>query len=96
MDQGFWFPCLVDAERRLYRALGLGPIGIGWLDPLGWWSYVKARRRGIRQGEVTHPTQAPGVAILDARARARWVWRGQTLGDYPPLPSVLARLGVSP
>jgi hypothetical protein len=44
----------------------------------------------------TTPLQAPGVAILDAGAVARWVWRGRTLGDYPPLGAVLERLRSLP
>jgi hypothetical protein len=41
---------------------------------------------------VSDPNQAPGVAILDARGVARWIWRGSTVADYPRLPEALARL----
>jgi hypothetical protein len=92
MAGGTWFPCLLDPERQVYRALGITRIALGWFDPLGWWSYVSALFRGVGQGRVTNPFQAPGVAILDARAVARWTWRGQTLGDYPPLREALERL----
>lgn len=92
MADGIWFPCLLDPDKRVYRALGLGRITLGWLDPRGWWRYVRAILRGARQGRVTDPFQAPGVAILDAQATARLVWRGRTLGDYPPLREALDRL----
>lgn len=92
MAAGVWFSCLLDPEKHLYRALGITRITLGWFDPLGWWSYVSALFRGARQGRITNPFQAPGVAILDDRAVARWTWRGRTLGDYPPLREALERL----
>lgn len=91
-ESGFWFPLLVDPSKQVSRALGVRRIGIGWLDPTGWWTYVRALFRGARQGKITDPLQAPGVALLDSNATARLVHRGTTLGDYPPLASVLARL----
>lgn len=92
MAKGIWFPCLVDPTRQVARALGIGKIGLGWLDPTGWWAYVRALGRGARQGKITDPLQSPGVAILDGSGTARLVHRGTTLGDYPPLATVLASL----
>lgn len=96
MAQGIWFPCLLDPDKQVYRALGIGRITLGWLDAVGWWRYLHAFLRGARQGRLHDPLQAPGLAILDAGAVARWVWRGRTLGDYPPLGAVLERLRSLP
>lgn len=92
MDTGTPFPCLVDAERRLYRALGLRRVGLGTvLDPATYLNYWKAWRRGARQGEVTgDPRQLSGVAIVDAAGRLRWRYASRTIGDYPALTAVLA------
>ncbi len=92
MAKGIWFPCLVDPTRRVAHALGIRKIGLGWLDPTGWWAYVRALARGARQGKITDPLQSPGIAVLDGRGTARFVHRGTTLGDYPPLADVLASL----
>jgi hypothetical protein len=94
MDTGTPFPCLVDADMRLYRALDLRRVG--WstvLDPATYLNYWRAWRRGARQGDVTgDPRQLSGVALLDAGGRLRWCHVSRTIGDYPPLPDVLAAL----
>jgi hypothetical protein len=90
--EGSWFPCLLDPQKRVYDALDLGFLGFGLLNPIGCWRYLRGFFRGARQGRVSDPNQAPGVAILDARGVARWIWRGSTVADYPRLPEALARL----
>ena len=91
METGTPFPCLVDAERRLYRLLGLGRVGATTLlDPATYLNYGRAWRRGSRQGEITgDPRQMSGVAVLDADGRLRWRHVARTIGDYPPLTAVL-------
>lgn len=91
-EGGIWFPLLVDPAKSVAGALGIRRIGLGWLDPTGWWTYVRALFRGARQGRITDPLQAPGVALIDADGTARFVHRGTTLGDYPSLRTVLDRL----
>ena len=94
METGTPFPCLVDAEGRLYRALGLGRVS--WrtvFDPATYTNYWRAWRRGARQGDVSgDPRQLSGVAILDADGRLRWRHVSRTVGDYPALPEVVAKL----
>ena len=94
METGTPFPCLVDADRRLYRALGLGRVG--WrtvFDLATYTNYWRAWRRGARQGDVSgDPRQLSGVAVLDADGRLRWRHVSRTVGDYPALPDVMARL----
>ena len=101
MESGTPFPCLVDSQLSLYRALGFGRVGIAtFLAPATYTSYWRAWRRGARQGKVTgDPGQLSGVAILDADGRLRWRHISRTIGDYPPVPEVLAqirRLGHAP
>jgi len=92
-EQGVRFPLLVDPDRRVYEALELPRRWWVGLNPLGWWNYVRALARGNRQGRIIEPNQLPGLALLDADARAVWVHRGRALGDYPPIDRVLAQLG---
>jgi hypothetical protein len=93
-DTGMPFPCLVDADMRLYRALDLRRVGLATvLDPATYLNYWRAWRRGARQGDVTgDPRQLSGVALLDADGRLRWRHISRTIGDYPALPAVLAAL----
>jgi hypothetical protein len=62
------------------------------LNPRGWLNYARALARGSRQGRIIEPNQLPGLALLDADARAVWVHRGRALGDYSSIEWVLAQL----
>ena len=90
-DRGMPFPCFVDAEARLYRALGFPHIG--WraaLTPETYLNYWRAWRRGSRQGAITgDPRQLSGVVIADADGRLRWRYASRTIGDYPALADLL-------
>ncbi len=94
MRDGMPFPCLVDADAALHRALGIGRVGFrALLDPATYANYWRAWRRGARQGRVTgDPSRLSGVAILDAGGSLRWRHVASTVGDYPPLASVVERL----
>jgi len=74
-EQGVRFPLLVDPDRRVYEALELPRRWWVGLNPLGWWNYARALARGNRQGRIIEPNQLPGLALLDADARAVWVHR---------------------
>ncbi|NUR27744.1 MAG: AhpC/TSA family protein [Catenulispora sp.] len=91
MEHGIAFPLLLDPTHRLYGALDLRHIP--WsalLQPVTWRNYLRSARRA-RQGRITdHPLQAPGLAILDADLTVVFLHRGKTLGDYPPVPRILA------
>ena len=94
MDEGMPFPCLVDAEAALYRALGIGRVGLrAMLAPAMYRNYWQAWRRGSRQGRLTgDPRRLSGVAILDAAGRLRWRHSAATIGDYPAVATVLDEL----
>jgi hypothetical protein len=91
MGTGVPFPCLIDAEARLYAALGIGRIEWHeWLKPGVWHNYLRALRRGARPGRVTgDPRRLSGVAIIDPERHVRWVYRSRVPGDYPPVDTVL-------
>ena len=84
------FPCLVDADRRLYAALGLGRLSLGVAFRIDTYvNYVSAFRRGARQGARTGDwRQQPGVALFDAELRLAWLRRASTLGDYPTITEI--------
>jgi len=94
MDSGTPFPCLVDADARLYAALGIGRIEWHeWLKPAVWGNYLRALRRESRPGRVTgDPRRLSGVAIIGPDRRVRWVYRSRVPGDYPPVGTVLDEL----
>lgn len=91
MSRGIDFPLLVDPERELFEALGLEHIAWHrWFAPSTWIKYVRGAR-GARQGAFTGDLrQSPGVAIIEPDRTIRYLHRGITLGDYPPLAEVLA------
>jgi hypothetical protein len=88
------FPCVVDPDHNLYRALGLGRVAwYEWATPRLWRNYLGAYRRGARQGKVTGDIhQKPGVAVIAADRTLRWLHRASTVGDYPALSTVVDAL----
>lgn len=90
MENGIGFPLLLDPAHNLYEALDVRRIR-WWklLSPATWWRYLRAARRA-RQGRLTgHPLQAPGLAIVAPDRSIRYLYRGETLGDYPPVAEVM-------
>jgi hypothetical protein len=92
MDGGVPFPCLVDPEAHLHRALGLGRLDVrSLLRPSSYRSHWRALRRGVRQGWLTGDLrQSSGVAVIDGDGRLAYLYRSQQLGDYPPFEEVMA------
>lgn len=94
-EHGINYPLLLDPDEALYRAIGLGRFP-WWklLAPGTWLKYARAAK-GARQGRITnHLLQSPGVVILDPDRTAAFVFRGATIGDYPPVGDVVrAALG---
>ena len=88
------YQCAVDPDHNLYRALGLGRVrAYEWLTPRLWRNYVSAFGRGARQGRVTGDIhQKPGLAVIAPDRTLRWLHRATTVGDYPPIASVLDAL----
>ena len=88
---GVPFPLLLDPDRAFVGARGLGRMRWRqWLSP-AWarnW-FGSARRAGQGVVSVKDATRLPGVVILDDGGTVRWLYRGATLGDYPPIDEVL-------
>ncbi|NUR27896.1 MAG: redoxin domain-containing protein [Catenulispora sp.] len=87
---GIGYELLLDPEHRLYEALDVRRIH-WWvlLKPGTWRRYLRAAHRA-RQGRITgHLLQAPGLALIDADRTVRFLYRGQTLGDYPSISEIL-------
>jgi hypothetical protein len=93
MAEGLPFPALVDPDKELYRALGIDRIRWDqWIRPSTWRRYVRSLGRA-RQGRLTGDIlQAPGIAIFEPPGILRWLHRGETLGDYPPVGEIIATL----
>ncbi|MGH9038873.1 MAG: AhpC/TSA family protein [Acidimicrobiia bacterium] len=93
MRDGLPFPALLDPDKNLYRALGIPRIPWDqWVRPSTWRLYFRSIRRA-RQGRPTGDIlQAPGIVVLDAGGTIRYLHRGTTLGDYPPLAEVIEAL----
>lgn len=93
MHQGLPFPALLDPDKNLYRALGISRIPWDqWFRLSTWRRYLRSVRRA-RQGRLTGDIlQAPGIVIVDSHSIIRYLHRGTTLGDYPPLSEVLDAL----
>ena len=97
MDGGLPFPALVDPDKHLYRALGIERLSWDqWVRPSTWRRYIASAAGGsARQGRLTGDVlQAPGVVILDAGRTIRYLHRGRTLADYPPVGEILDVLRV--
>ncbi len=93
MQDGLPFPALLDPDKNLYRALGIERIRWDQFVRLSTWKRYFASLRRARQGRPTGDIlQAPGIAILDPQCTIRYLHRGTTLGDYPPLVEVLGAL----
>ena len=88
------FPLLLDPDKNFKSsALGIDNIKVGTLfSPVTAKRYLKYR--GVtKQGKPTAgPTEPPGVAIIDPDGVVQYIHRGETIGHYPPMEDVLAKL----
>ncbi|MBW3562284.1 MAG: hypothetical protein KY437_07285 [Actinobacteria bacterium] len=91
------YPCLVDPRGNLYKALGIRryqPKEL--LEPAKLWTLIREYARGfahgVMQGKPSGTNQLPGVAIIDADSRLRYLYDGSAIGDYPPVEEVLDEL----
>lgn len=91
MAGGVPFPCLVDPDANMHGALGLGRLD--WrtlLRPSSYRSHWHAFRRGARQGMLAGDLlQSSGVAVVDPTGRLGYLFRGEKLGNYPPVDEVM-------
>jgi hypothetical protein len=97
MAEGMPFECLVDPDANLYRALGIGRVGVGeWLRPSTIRRYVAAFRRGSRQGRITGDwRRLSGVALIAPDRTVRWAHVATGVGDYPTIDAIREALTAS-
>lgn len=86
-EQGVGVPLFLDPDHQFRSAVGLDKrLGLKLLDPRGAAAYTRSLKKGLRPQHITRDTvQAPGVVILDQHHNVCWQYRGQRIGDYPPM-----------
>lgn len=91
-EKGVTIPLLLDPDHQVREVVGaIKPLGLRLLDPRGAVAYAASLRHGYRPQAVTRDTRrSPGVVVLDRGGRVLWQPVGARIGDYPPLPEVLA------
>jgi hypothetical protein len=88
------FPLLLDPDKTLYAAIDLGRMRYrDWVRPKLAANYLRAARRA-RQGRMSAANigQLPGLILLDPAGTIVWIYKGELLGDYPPIPELLAEV----
>jgi hypothetical protein len=89
---GLPWPLLIDPERRLYRAYGMGRGGV-WkiLGPASWWAYLKMLFRGQRLHAPTDDVyQLGGDVLIDPGGIVRLHYVSRTPVDRPEVEAILA------
>jgi hypothetical protein len=88
------FELLLDPDHHLARAIELGRQSLlrFIFDVKAWRRWLRAART-TRQGLITGGWwEVPAIVVVDSSCRVSWVHRGTSIGDYPPLSSVLEAL----
>lgn len=62
------------------------------LSPKAAWRYIKWIAKARPGRPTAPPSEPPAVAIIDRHGIIRFVHRGETLGDYPPIELVMNEL----
>lgn len=90
-DTGVSMPLLLVPQQQFRAWVGLGDLSARqMLSPAGLRRYAAAALSGVPNRRPTEDVmRAPGIAILDADLVLRWSYEGSSLGDYPPLDTVL-------
>jgi hypothetical protein len=93
-EAGIAFPLLVDAERRAYRAAGLGSASLlHVLRPGNVVAGLRARATGHRQGRMgPNPFQLGGSFVFGPGDVERYAHASRTFGDNAPVSALLAAL----
>lgn len=85
------WPLLVDEDRSLYRAFGMGR-GTWWdvWGPSTWWAYLREASRGRLPGASTgDPDQLGGDVVLDPDGQVRLHHVGRGPADRPSVGRLL-------
>ena len=95
MENHVEYDLLLDPDRNFKTAaLTIPDIKISSMfSPVTAKRYLAGRGHGVRQGKPTAgPTEPPGLAIIEANGTLRYLYQGETVGDYPSLDVVMAEL----
>jgi len=92
--KGVEMPLLLDPEQRVRAVAGVGDLTARQMSRLGGANnYIKSLIHGFRpQVPTADMTKAPGIVVFDADFTVDWVHRGEMLGDYPPIGTVIDRM----
>ena len=88
------FDLLLDPERNFKtKTLEVARIKLWtYLTPKATWRYLKWIFKA-RQGRPTAALpEPPAVAIVGTDGTIEYIYRGETLGDYPTIEEVMAEL----
>ena len=89
--------CIADAEKRSYKAMGLGDYNLLRLFTDGALRKRRKENRGAgfrqnwRATRMENAAQLPGAAFFDRDGHIRWLHRGVHPGDIPPMREMLDR-----
>jgi alkyl hydroperoxide reductase subunit AhpC len=94
-ETGSPFPLLLDPDRRVYRAYGLGRSALRTWTPRVVWYYVGQLATGRRLRPVQgDPYQLGGDFIVDAGGIVRLAHSSRDPVDRPPIARLLEALRV--
>lgn len=92
-ETGAPFPLLLDPERRVYRAYGLGRSVLRVWSPKVLWRYLRLMMAGRRLKPVQgDPHQLGGDFIVDAKGIVRLAHPSRDPTDRPPVEKLLKAL----
>jgi peroxiredoxin len=87
------FHLLLDRDRAVYRAYGLGSSLTKSWSPKIVWSYVKLMRAGRRwRGIQGNSAQMGGDFVVDAEGIVRLAYRSEDPADRPPVERLMTIL----
>lgn len=92
--KGVAIPLLLDPDQEVRPVAGVGDLSARQMSSLsGASNYVKSLVRGFRpQVPTADATKAPGIVVFDSDFNVSWVYRGEMLGDYPPVDDLIERI----
>lgn len=92
--KGVRLPLLLDVDEQVRSMADLGNLSTAsWIRPKGWKNYLGSMQRGFRpQVPTGDALKAPGIVVLDKDRAVVWIHRGETLGDYPPIDDLVAKV----
>ena len=94
--KGVAMPLLLDPDQRVRAVADVGDLTARQMSRFrGAGNYLRSIAHGFRpQVPTADMKKAPGIVVFDADFAVQWVHRGEMLGDYPPLETVIERVNA--